>query len=176
MKIKIVYRLTRETPSCGSLVQKICIFLQKETSRYRSSSVLDSRGPKHYIFKVQITCIPLFSCYVTIILPELDWTSRKLWILFQLLVLGNSNWITTKFEISFEFSPLQVKWWYHIFSGIKMEEFIESEHSGIFRVELVTKNVVLGSSGTSCVFVFSFVMPQNQPVTTHLEKHLFRCK
>ena len=35
-----------------------------------------------------------------------------------------------------------------MFSGIKMEEFMESEHSGIFRVELVTKNVVLGSSGT----------------------------
>ena len=29
-----------------------------------------------------------------------------------------------------------------------MEEFMESEHSGIFQVELVTKNVVLGSSGT----------------------------
>ena len=31
-----------------------------------------------------------------------------------------------------------------MFSGIKMEEFMEFEHSGIFRVELVTKNVVLG--------------------------------
>ena len=31
---------------------------------------------------------------------------------------------------------------------MKMEEFIKFEHSGIFRVELVTKNVVLGSSGT----------------------------
>ena len=35
-----------------------------------------------------------------------------------------------------------------MFSGMKMEEFMESEHSGIFRVELITKNVVLGSSGT----------------------------
>ena len=34
-----------------------------------------------------------------------------------------------------------------MFSGIKMEEFMESEDSGIFRVELVTKNVELGSSG-----------------------------
>ena len=33
-------------------------------------------------------------------------------------------------------------------SDIKMEEFMESELSGIFQVELVTKNVVLGSSGT----------------------------
>ena len=29
-----------------------------------------------------------------------------------------------------------------------MEEFMESEHYGIFRAELVTKNVVPGSSGT----------------------------
>ena len=29
-----------------------------------------------------------------------------------------------------------------------MEEFMESEHYGIFRVELVTKNVVIGSLGT----------------------------
>ena len=35
-----------------------------------------------------------------------------------------------------------------MFSGMKTEEFMESEHSGIFRVELVTKNVALGSSGT----------------------------
>ena len=30
----------------------------------------------------------------------------------------------------------------------KNGEFTESEHSSIFRVELVTKNIVLGSSGT----------------------------
>ena len=29
-----------------------------------------------------------------------------------------------------------------------MEEFMESKHSGIFQIELVTKNVVLGFSGT----------------------------
>ena len=33
-------------------------------------------------------------------------------------------------------------------SYVFMLSFMESEHSGIFRVELVTKNVVLGSSGT----------------------------
>ena len=32
-------------------------------------------------------------------------------------------------------------------SGMKIEAFLESEHSGIFRVEQVTKNVVPGSSG-----------------------------
>ena len=35
-----------------------------------------------------------------------------------------------------------------MFSGIKKDELMESEHSGIFQVELVTKIVVLGSSRT----------------------------
>ena len=35
-----------------------------------------------------------------------------------------------------------------MFSGMKMEELMESEHYGIFRVEVVTKNVVPGLSGT----------------------------
>ena len=35
-----------------------------------------------------------------------------------------------------------------MFPGMKMKELMESEHSGIFRVEMVIKNVVLGSSGT----------------------------
>ena len=48
--------------------------------------------------------------------------------------------IGTKLTISFEFSPLQVKWWYTI-SSMKKEEYMESELSGIFRVKVVTKNV-----------------------------------
>ena len=35
-----------------------------------------------------------------------------------------------------------------MFSGMKMEEYMESEHSGVFWVKLVAKNIVLGSSGT----------------------------
>ena len=35
-----------------------------------------------------------------------------------------------------------------MFSGMKMKEFIESEHSGIFQAELATKYVVPGRSGT----------------------------
>ena len=35
-----------------------------------------------------------------------------------------------------------------MFSSIKMEEYIESELSGIFRVKLVTKNIERGSPGT----------------------------
>ena len=65
-----------------------------------------------------------------------------------------------------------------MFSGIKMEEFMESEHSGIFRVELVTKNVVLGSSGTH--FMHMRVKPCNnqiwldisRPACTDLTLHI----
>ena len=35
-----------------------------------------------------------------------------------------------------------------MFSSIKMEEYMESELSGIFRVKLVTKNIARGSPGT----------------------------
>ena len=35
-----------------------------------------------------------------------------------------------------------------MFSSIKMEEYIESELSGIFRVKIVTKNIERGSPGT----------------------------
>ena len=56
------------------------------------------------------------------------------------------NW--WKFTISFEFGPLQVKLWHHMFSNIKMEGYMESELPGIFWVKLVTKNIVLVSLGT----------------------------
>ena len=35
-----------------------------------------------------------------------------------------------------------------MFSGMEMEEFMESENSGIFRIEQVTKNVISESSWT----------------------------
>ena len=56
------------------------------------------------------------------------------------------NW--NKFTISCEFDTLQVKWWYHMFFSIKMEEYIEPELSGIFWVKMVAKIIVLGSPGT----------------------------
>ena len=53
-----------------------------------------------------------------------------------------------KFTTSCEFDPLQVKWWHHVFSSIKMEEYMEPELSGFFWVKMVAKNIVLGSPGT----------------------------
>ena len=40
------------------------------------------------------------------------------------------NW--NKFTISFEFDLIQVKWWHHMYSSIKMEEYMEPELSGFF--------------------------------------------
>ena len=56
--------------------------------------------------------------------------------------------IGTIFTISCEFSPLHVKWGYHLFSSMKKEEYIESELSGIFQVKVATKDIVIGSLGT----------------------------
>ena len=41
----------------------------------------------------------------------------------------------------------------HMFSSMKMEEYVESELSGIFRVNLVTKNIVRGSPGTQFMYM-----------------------
>ena len=48
--MNLVYYLTRETIKSNSLVQNICVFLQKETSHCRDSSVLSPQGPRDYIF------------------------------------------------------------------------------------------------------------------------------
>ena len=47
---KLVYPLARESLKCNSLVEKMCNFLQKETSHYQSSLALVPQGPRHYIF------------------------------------------------------------------------------------------------------------------------------
>ena len=60
---------------------------------------------------------------------------------------GNKlNW--NKLTISCEFGPLQVKWWCHMFSIIKMKEYMESERSEIFWAKMVARNILLGFSGT----------------------------
>ena len=47
---KLVYCLARESLKCNSLVQKICMFLQKETSHCQNSLALGPPESKHYIF------------------------------------------------------------------------------------------------------------------------------
>ena len=53
-----------------------------------------------------------------------------------------------KFAISCKFDPLQVKWWYHMFSRIKMEEYMEPELYGTLSVKMDATYIVLGSLGT----------------------------
>ena len=48
--LKLVYCLARESLKCNSLVQKICMFLQKETSHCQNSLALGPQESKHYIF------------------------------------------------------------------------------------------------------------------------------
>ena len=47
---KPVYCLEKESLKYNSLVQKICMFFQKETSHCKNSLTLFIQGPKHYIF------------------------------------------------------------------------------------------------------------------------------
>ena len=47
-QIKLVYWLTRKIPWCNSLVQKICIFLHRETLEKQLG--VGSPGTTHYIF------------------------------------------------------------------------------------------------------------------------------
>ena len=151
----LVYRLARESLKCNSLVQKICMFLQKKTSHCQNSL-----GPKHYIFgshfysknarKLKFHVFVLFYARKHMILSfYLEWTEFTRNCEFFPFVgpLGPElNW--NKFTISCEFGTLQVKWWHHMFSSTKMEEYMESEFSGIFWVKLIAKDIVLGSSGT----------------------------
>ena len=74
----------------------------------------------------------MLQTYDIIILPEVDWIHKIL---------------RYKFTISCEFGSVQIKSLY-MFCSIKLEEYVESELSGIFWVKVVTKNIVLGSLGT----------------------------
>ena len=81
-------------------------------------------------------------------------------MLFQLWVPRDPNYIRTKFIISYEFCPLQVKLW-HMFSGMKMEKYMESELSVIFRVKLVAKNILVGSLGSHFINMMRIKVNKN---------------
>ena len=79
--------------------------------------------------------------------------------------------IGTKFTISCEFSPLHVKWGYHLFSSMKKEEYIESEFSGIFQVKVASKDNWFPRDPTQscfavwCLFLKKHTNFLNQTVT-----------
>ena len=156
-----MYCLTRKTLKCKSWVQKICLFLQKETWHCKNSLALDPQRLKQYIFgchfyskNAKISSNSLCSSYFmleNIKHHHFTWSGPNLLEIVNFVPIAGLrgpklNW--NKFTISFEFDPLQVKWWYHMFSRIKMEEYMEPEFSGIFWVKMVAKDIVLGSPGT----------------------------
>ena len=128
-----MYCLTRKTLNCNCLIQKICMFLQKETLHYKDSLVLGPQGPKWFIFddhfyskngrnlRLQVFLLIHVRKYMTSLF-YLKWTkftrSCKLWVHREQNQIGTNS----QFTISCEFGLYQVKWWYHMFSSIKMEE------------------------------------------------------
>ena len=93
---------------------------------------------------------------------------------FYQFILGSLGLtIGTKFTISYEFSRLQVKWWYHIFSSMKKEECVEFAPSGIFQAKVVTEDILFRSLGTQrkavfviwCLFLKKHTNFLNQTVT-----------
>ena len=64
--------------------------------------------------------------------------------LFQFSLGPGGPTLETKFTISCEFGPVQVKWWCHMFSNMKKEEYMEYELPGITRLKVVAKNIRLG--------------------------------
>ena len=97
-----MYCLTRKTLKCNSLVQKICMFLQKRHHR-KNSLVLGPQGHKEYVFgdyfysnnarelRFHVFLLFLVRKHDIIFLPEVDRIHKKLWILFQLWVPGDPN-------------------------------------------------------------------------------------
>ena len=156
-----MYCLTRKTLECNSLVQKMCLFLRKETLHCKSNLALGSRGPKQYIFGDHFYLKNAknlrFPDYFYFMLENI-WHHHFTWsvtnsqeIVNFVSIVGprgpELNW--NKFTISCEFDPLPVKWWYRMFSSIKMEEYMEPKLSGISWVKMVPKNIELGSPGTN---------------------------
>ena len=145
------------------------------------------QGPKDYIFSDQFysrnaKMLRKYSMYFSILMLENTWYHHFTW--------SGPNWqeivnffrfnsgtrgptIGTKFTISCEFAPHQVKWWHRMFSSMKKEEYMGSEFSGIFGVNVVAKNTVFGSLGTQhqavsavwCLFLKKYTNVLNQTVT-----------
>ena len=104
------------------------------------------------------------SMYSSILMLENIWYYHFTWRelnsqeIVNLFQFNSGHWgptIRTKFTISCEFGPFQVKSWCHIFSNMKHKKFMESELLGILRVKVVSKNILLGSLVTQRLAVFA---------------------
>ena len=160
-----MYCLTRKTLNCNILVQKMCFFPQKETSHCKTSLALSPQEPKQYIFgdhfysKMPRSSDSIYSSYFmleNIWHHHFTWSrsnSRELVNLVPIAGPRGPELNRNNFTISSKFDSLQVKWWCHMSSSIKIEEYMEPELSGLFLVKMVTKNIELGPSGpTLCIW------------------------
>ena len=73
-----------------------------------------------------------------------SWNSNKI----PIETIGIRNW--SKTQISYELGLFHLKSWFHIFSNMKKEEYMEFECSVIFRVKVVVKNIMPGSLFLQC--------------------------
>ena len=141
----------------------VCMFFLKRDitlQNSKNSSALGPNGPKHYIFgnhfyfkNVRKLIFHVFLNFCSrkhmtssIYLTWIEFT-RNFELFFPIVDPRGSELNWNKFTISCEFGLLQLKWCYHMLSGIKMEEYMESNLSGIFWVKLAATNIVLGSPG-----------------------------
>ena len=103
------------------------------------------RGPKHYFFgdqfysknarKLRSHVFVHFYAgkhMTTIILPDVVRMRKKLRTLFLFSSGPRGPIIETIFTIASEFYPHYVKLSYYMFSSMAMEEYMESEFTGIF--------------------------------------------
>ena len=154
------------------MVQKICMFLQKEISHRKKSLVLVPQRPKHYIFgdhyylknarKLKFHVF-LFSYARKHMISSfyLKWTKFTKNCEFFSICGSPGTW--TKLEEIHNFLLIRstsCKMAIHMFSSIKMEEYMESELSSIFRVIVVAKNIVLGSSDTHFIILYIWGLKQ----------------
>ena len=118
---KLVYCLNWKTLKCNSLVQKIYLFLQSETSHCKNSLALGLRDPSSIFLATTFTRKMSRSSdfmYFPYIILENIWYHHFTWsgsnsqeIVNFVPLMGpwgpELNW--NKFTISCEFNPLQVK-------------------------------------------------------------------
>ena len=99
-EIKLVYCLTRNTLWCNSLVQKICMFPQKEISHCRNSSALSPWRPNtiflvtSFTQKMQKSSDSMYSSIFmleNICYRNFTWIGPNSQVLLQLLALGDLN-------------------------------------------------------------------------------------
>ena len=72
---------------------------------------------------------------------------HKFWNKPIFLTKSFYTWSKSQVKSSYEFDLLHVKSWCHIFSNMKKEECVDFEHSVIFRVKVVGKNILPGRWG-----------------------------